>query len=98
MATEDRRVAYLEGQVNEQSQALIAIRDSLGRFEQRVDARFNAIDARFNTVDARFNAVEQRVDARFNALEAKMSTQFLWIIGVQVTVLVAVLAAMLSRG
>jgi uncharacterized coiled-coil protein SlyX len=83
MATEEQRVAYLEGQVNEQSQALIAIRDSLGRFEQRVDARFNAI--------------EQRVDARFNALESKMSTQFLWIIGVQVTVLVAVLAAMLSR-
>ena len=91
MATEERRVAYLEGQVNEQSQALIAIRDALGRFEQRVDHRFN-------TVDSRFNAVEQRVDARFNALDAKMSTQFLWIIGVQVTVLVAVLAAMLSRG
>ena len=80
MATVEHRVAYLEGQVNEQSQAFTAIRDSLGRFEQRVDARFNAIDA------------------RFNALETKMSTQFLWIIGVQVTVLVALLAAMLSRG
>ena len=83
MATMERRVAHLEGQVSEQSQALAAIRDSLGRFEQRVDARFNAF--------------EQRVDARFNALENKMSTQFLWIIGVQVTVLVAVLAAMLSQ-
>jgi hypothetical protein len=69
--------------VNEQSQALIALRDSLGRFEQSVDARFNAVDARFNAVDARFNALDNR-----------MSTQFLWIIGVQVTVL----AAILSRG
>jgi uncharacterized coiled-coil protein SlyX len=90
MAALEQRVSYLEGQVNEQSQALAAFRDALGRFEQRVDARFNA-------VDARFNAFEQRVDARFNGLENKMSTQFLWIIGVQVTVLVAVLAAMLSR-
>ena len=80
----ERRIAHVEGQVSEQSQALAAIRDSLGRFEQRVDARFNAF--------------EQRVDARFTALDNKMSTQFLWIMGVQVTVLVAVLAAMLSRG
>ena len=94
MATMERRVAHLEGQVSEQSQALAAIRDSLGRFEQRVDARFNAFEQR---MDARFNASEQRMDARFNALEHKMSTQFLWIIGIQVTVLVAVLAAMLSQ-
>jgi uncharacterized coiled-coil protein SlyX len=78
MAVVEQRVAYLEGQVTEQSQALTAIRDSLGRFEKRVDARFNAIDA------------------RFNALEAKMSTQFLWIIGIQFTML-AVLAALTRR-
>ena len=66
------RVAYLEGQVNEQSQAFVALRESLGRFEQRVDARFDALDG-------------------------KMSHQFLWMIGIQITILLAVLGAVFSR-
>ena len=46
MAMLEERVAYLEGQVNEQSQAFVALRESLGRFEQRVDARFDALKDR----------------------------------------------------
>jgi hypothetical protein len=91
--------------VNEHSQAFLTVREELGRFQAQVDARFNAVDARFTALeqrfDARFNAVDARfntVDTRFTSLEEKMSTQFLWIIGIQVTVLIAVVAAMLSRG
>ena len=99
--TMDERLAYVEGTLNEQSRASAAVRDSLGRLEQRIDARFSSIDARFSSIDARFSSIDARfnsIDARFNALDDKISRQFLWLVGIQITILVAVLAAALSRG
>ena len=42
--------------------------------------------------------LEERVDARFEALDGKVSRQFMWLVGIQVTTLVAVVAALISRG
>jgi hypothetical protein len=75
----ERRVAYVEGQVSEQSRALVEIRDSMRHLEQRTDARFDA------------------VDGRFDALDDKISRQFMWVVGIQVTTLVAIVGALLSR-
>lgn len=44
-------------------------------------------------MDARFDVV----DRRFEALEGKMSTQFLWLVGIQITTLVAIVGALLAR-
>jgi hypothetical protein len=62
----------------------------LTAFEQKVDQRFAAIDQRFVLLD-------QKLDHRTDALDAKMSRQFLWLVGVQVTTLVAIVAAILAR-
>lgn len=62
----------------------------LAAFEQKVDQRFAAIDQRFVQVD-------QKLDQRTDALDAKMSRQFIWLVGVQVTTLVAIVAALLAR-
>ena len=35
--------------------------------------------------------LEQRIDARFDALEDKMSRQFMWIVGIQMTTLLAII-------
>jgi uncharacterized coiled-coil protein SlyX len=95
----DERVVALEGRMSEQSQTLEFFREAIGRIEQRfitVDQRFNALeqrmDARFAQVDARF----VQVDARFDRLEDNMSRQFLWIVGIQVTTLIAIVASLIE--
>jgi uncharacterized coiled-coil protein SlyX len=84
MQSLEERVAYLEGQVSEQSHALLEVRDSVRHLEQRLEARFDAF--------------ERRVDTRIGALEDKVSRQFVWTVGVQVTTFVGLVAALLSRG
>ena len=95
----DERVAALEGRMTEQSQTLEFFRDAIGRIEQRfiaVDQRFTALeqrmDARFAQIDARF----VQVDVRFDRLEDKMSRQFLWIVGIQVTTLIAIVGSFIG--
>lgn len=109
MPTLEERVAFLEGQVSEQSHGLVEVRDALRHLEQRLEARFDAFDkrmeARFEASDKRIETLEQRTEVRHDslgrrieALEDKMSRQFVWTVGVQVTTFVAIVAALLSRG
>ena len=109
MPTIEERVAYLEGQVSEQSHALPELRDSvrlleqgMRHLEQRMEAKHASLEHR---IEARLDTFELRVDARFagvdrriDGLEDKMSRQFVWTVGVQVTTFVAIVAALLSRG
>jgi uncharacterized coiled-coil protein SlyX len=67
------------------------------QLEQRMDGRFAQMDARFVQIDARFIQMESRfsqVDQRFESLDAKMSRQFVWLVGILVTALVAVLGVL----
>lgn len=100
MPTVDERIAYVEGQVSEQSHALVEIRDAVRNLEHRVDARFEAVDRRFEAVDRRFEGMDRRFDAvdrRIDALDDKVSNHFVWLVGIQVTTLVAIVAALLAR-
>jgi uncharacterized coiled-coil protein SlyX len=90
MQSLEERVAYLEGQVNEQSHALLEVRDTVRHLERRLESRFDAVEQR---IEARFTSMDHRVAA----LEDKVSRQFVWLIGVQVTTFVAIVAALLSR-
>ena len=112
MPTIEERVAFLEGQVSEQSHVLLELRDSVRHLEHRLEARFDSFEQRMEAthaslehrIEARLDSFEQRVDARFtgvdrriDGLEDKMSRQFVWTVGVQVTTFVAIVAALLSR-
>lgn len=99
MPTVEERLASLEGRANEQSQMFATMRDLLAaierridRFEQRVEARFDASDRRFDAIDRRFGAV----DRRFEGIEDKLSRNLLWTVGIQVTVLVVVIGAVVT--
>jgi hypothetical protein len=46
-----------------------------------------------NRLDQRF----ERVDQRFDALDAKLSRQFMWLAGMLLTTLIAVVAALVPR-
>lgn len=108
----EERLAYLEGRVGEQSQMINGIREALTSLEQRMDRRLEAVEQRFTsledkldrrfevlerTVDERLTALDRKLDARTDALDAKLAGQFLWLVGVQVTTFVAIVAAVLAR-
>ena len=77
--------AYLEGQVSEQTHALVDVREAVRSLEHRMDARFEAVDRRFDTV-------ERRIDV----LDEKVSRQFVWLAGLHVTTLVATVGALVA--
>lgn len=107
MSSLEERVAYIEGQVSEQSHALMAVRDAVRSLELRMDARFEGVDRRFEGIDRRFEAVDRRFDAidrrfdtvdrRIDGLDDKVSRQFVWLVGLQVTTLIAIVGALLTR-
>jgi chaperonin cofactor prefoldin len=101
-ATLEERIAYLEGKVEEHSYAWQDLRERITHMEQTFNQRFisleQRIDNRFETIDKRFEAIDRRfeaIDRRFEAIDQKFSKYFLWIIGIQVSVLLAVIASML---
>ena len=100
MSTLEERVAFIEGQVSEQSHAMVEVREAVRMLENRVDGRFEAMDRRFEAIDRRFEAVDRRfdtVDRRIDALDEKLSRYFVWLVGLQVTTLVAIVGALLTR-
>jgi uncharacterized coiled-coil protein SlyX len=96
----EERVAFLEGRVVEHSHMLDGIRDAIVHLEQRMDRRFELLEQRFAAIDQRFASVDQRLNAldqRIDNLDAKVSRQFMWLVGIQVTTLVAIVAALVAR-
>jgi hypothetical protein len=108
MPTVEERVAYLEGQVGEHSHTLVEIRDSIRQLERRFDARFDQLERRFDTRfeerERRSDQFERRIetrfdvgDRRFEGLDDKVVRPFPWLVGLQVSTIVAILGALLAR-
>jgi hypothetical protein len=58
--------------------------------DQKVDRFREELSSRIDNLDARLNG-------RLDSLDAKFSRFFLWTIGIQITVLLAVIGALLSK-
>lgn len=97
MPTFEERMAYLEGRVEEHSRNVDGIREAVANLERRTDARFEAfeqrVDHHFEAVDRRFEGLERRL----GGLDEKMTRYFVWLVGMQVTTLAAVVAALVGR-
>ena len=91
----DERVSFLEGRVAEHSKMVNSIRDVLVSFEQRMDRRFEMVDQRFTglelKLDQRFATMEQKMDQRFGALDQKFTRYFLWLVGIVITAMAAMI-------
>jgi hypothetical protein len=83
VAIVDERLAFLEGRLAEQSRMFADIREDGRQFELRLDGRFTSIERRLTDLDQSLAAV--RRDA---------SIDFRWIVGIQLTTLIAVVAAL----
>lgn len=84
MDTLEERVAYLEGRREEQAYMINDLRDAVSGLRDDMNRRFEQ-------VDQRFLHLEGKVDLRFDSIDAKMSRQFLWLAGMLVTTLIAIL-------
>jgi chromosome segregation ATPase len=94
-------------------QGVVDLRDRFDRFEVHVDRQFEAIRQEFDgvyrraeadrqteAINRRFDAIDKRfdrVDDRFDRLEDRMSRQFMWLVGLLVTVGGAIMTAVLTR-
>jgi hypothetical protein len=79
------------------------LRSDLRGFQQEVRARFIQIDARFVQIDgrfvqleARFLGLEQKVDTGFAAVRHEMALQFRWLVGLMLTGMATIAAAILA--
>jgi uncharacterized coiled-coil protein SlyX len=81
-ASIEERVAFVEARVNEHSKAWEDLKNMLIHLDQKVDRRIDALDA--------------KVDRRVDALDQKLSRYFLWIIGIQISILLAIIATLLK--
>ncbi len=89
----EQRVGIVEERMADHNQLFTDMRQGLMQFEARVDARFVAIEGRFGQVDARLIAIDQKVDG----LRHEMGTQFHWTVGIMLTGLTAIAAAILAQ-
>jgi chromosome segregation ATPase len=92
MPTIEERVAGLEKMIPD-------LRDEMRRGFDQLNARFDAVDQRFDAVDQRFDAVDKRLDRienRVERLDDRPDRHFLWIVGIQFTMLMLFVGALLT--
>jgi uncharacterized coiled-coil protein SlyX len=97
-ATLEERVAYLEGKVEEQSRLGGDVRERLVHLDQKVDRFREELAERIEVTNRRIDTLDQHLSSRIDALDQKISTQFRWLVGIMVAVLLAVIGALLRFG
>ncbi|MDA2925193.1 hypothetical protein MYX65_11195, partial [Acidobacteria bacterium AH-259-L09] len=83
----EERVAYLEGKVKEHSRGFGELREAIRHLDEKVDRFREELAARISEMDGRLNA-------RIDAVDQKVSRHFVWLVGIQIAVLLAVIGAL----
>ena len=83
----------VEYKVAENARSIDGLREAIVEGFKAMDRRFEAMDHRFEAMDRRFEAMEQRFDRRLEVVDENMSRQFRWIVGIQITTLLAMIGA-----
>jgi archaellum component FlaC len=106
MPSVEERLAYLEGRLGDHATAFdglrgdfAAMRSEVGRVDakvDRVDAKVDRVDAKVDRVDAKVDRLDSKIDRLFFEVESRMSRQFVWLVGIQVTVLLAIVGTLLN--
>ena len=96
MKTVEERLTITEHRVAENARGIDGLREAVVKGFEAMDRRFEAIDRRFEAIDRRFEAMDRRfeaMDRRFVVVDQNMSRQFRWIVGIQMTTLLAMVGA-----
>ena len=96
MKTVEERLTIVEHKVAENARGIDGLREAIVELGNRMERGFEAMDRRFEAIDRRFEAIDRRfeaMDRRFEAMDQNMSRQFRWIVGIQMTTLLAMVGA-----
>ena len=96
MKTVEERLTIVEHKVAKNARGIDGLRDAVVKGFEAMDRRFEAIDRRFEAIDRRFETIDRRfeaMDRRFVVVDQNMSRQFRWIVGIQMTTLLAMVGA-----
>jgi chromosome segregation ATPase len=105
----EERIAYLEGRVEEHNRGfgdltrrIDALDQKVDRFRLELSARIDALDQKIDRLRAELFATREELSARIDhlsrridVLDHKQSQQFIWLVGIQIAVLLAVIGALL---
>ncbi len=83
MRAVDERLTFVETQAREQKVMIDGLREALTGLRGDMNRQFAAVDRRF-----------EAVDRRLDLMDAKISRQFVWLVGVQVMTLAAVVTSL----
>ena len=89
----ERRFERVEGRFEEVERRFERVE---GRFEQ-MERRFEQVERRFDQVDQRFEQLDKRLDRlenRFERLDDKVDRHFMWIVGIQFTMMIVFIGAL----
>lgn len=93
MATLEERVAYLEGRLEDHASTVIDVRTGLSNLDVKIESVESKLTAKIESVESRLTT---RIDGVENRLTAKIDRQFTWLVGIEITVLLALVAALLQ--
>jgi hypothetical protein len=95
----DRRMDGLDLKIDRCREELVGRIDAvdlkIDRCREELVGRIDAVDLKVDRCREELTRRVDRLDGRFDGMDQKISRQFLWLIGVQVTLLLAVIGALL---
>jgi uncharacterized coiled-coil protein SlyX len=97
MRAVDERLSYLEGRSREQQVMVDGLGQEVANLRTDMNRGFEAVDRRFEAVDRRFEAIDRRfdgLDRKMEILDDRVGRQFVWLVGVQVMTLAAVVTSL----
>jgi uncharacterized coiled-coil protein SlyX len=91
----DRFRIELAARIDGLSARVDALDQKIDRFRAELAARIDGLSARMDALDQKVDRFRAELAARVDALDQKMSMQFVWLVGIQIAVLLAVIGALL---
>jgi hypothetical protein len=90
----ESRLDFLEGRVEEQSRNWERLFGEISRLDQKVDLRVDALSTRIDTVRLE---LDRKLDSKIDSLSDKIDRHFMWLVGIQIAALAAIIGALVRR-
>lgn len=97
----EERIIRTEVRVEEHGKTFEMMNTRFGSLENRVDSRIgsleNRVDSRIDGMENKMDARENRMNTRIDKLENRIDTNFRWMIGIQITMWITIILAILFK-
>jgi tetrahydromethanopterin S-methyltransferase subunit G len=93
----EERVANLEGRIEGFGERFDHLERRIEAVDQKVDRFRGELAARIDSLDQKVDRFRGELAARIDSLDQKISRQFIWLVGIQLAVLLAVVGALVGR-